>query len=398
MTKRSKRLVANIFTHFSNFDKLKEPKSEVEVTNLGVGGRLYTPDSLKEHAVYTHSRIQASGDPYTHSDIGDNPAEGYLPHQTEDGEPLNLVEVGTELDPEWEQTASEVDLPLEVVQAEEDEEGFLDLVDVDGTSDESVEDVLFASVDGTLLAIKGSRVIAEMTEEDAKANDIEDIYEEDTFAEAVEASMKRAGLRAGLTAMGFKMAKVNLRSSRVLTQQVNRMVAKRVRGANQDGKLYAERFAQSLAIASSGIAAGFFKGDRNLLAERLIANLENSGVRGAARLVHTTFAQEGVSYCNMLMLRAQKLMSQSDEVRNGFAEALDMVEKDQTIESLVTYEDEDATDFVDATSHDLVPEEITAALSQPTASPRVQINAALKAGTSQRALDLLNSSQELNFV
>lgn len=415
MTKRSKKLVAGVFTHFSVFDKHKDKESDIRVKNGGAVSRLYTPDSLKKHATDTHSRIQASDCPDTHLDNDESPSTNQ-PHLGWEADlyPDSLAEGDTqgadtdvELDVDadggtWEQTASEVDLPVDdFVEIDDEDEDFLALVDVDGTEEDSVEDVLFASIDGTLLAIKGTRVIAQLTEEDAKEVGVEDIYEEDTFAEATEAAMQRTGLRAGLTSMGFKLAKVNLRSSRVLNTQVERLVAQRVQGVQKDGKLYAERFAQCLALASVGSARGFFKGDENVLADRLIATLEGRGVQGAQRIVASIFAKESISYANMLMARAQKLMSQSDEVRNGFAEALDMVDEGAGIESVVTYEDDEATDFIDAEETEMVvPEEITAALASPAYAPK-RISAAVeqvRAGTTTRAMDLLKSNEVISFT
>lgn len=417
MTKRSKKLVAGVFTHFSVFDKHKDKESEVKVKNSGTVSRLYTPDSLKKHATDTHSRIQASDDcPDTHMDNDQNPSENQ-PHRgweedlypdrvdttTEEIDREVEVELGAEEEEsEWEQEAVEVELPVDDFEEVEDEDDdFLALVDVDGVEEDSVEDVLFASIDGNLLAIKGNRVIAELTAEDAKEIGVDDIYEEDTFAEAIEASMKRTGLRAGLTNMGFKLTKVNLRSSRVLNTQVDRLVAKRVKGVQQDGKLYAERFAQCLALASVGSARGFFKGDVNTLSDRLVAALEARGVQGAQKLVASIFAKESIGYANMLMARAQKLMSQSDEVRNGFAEALDMVDEGAGIESVVTYEDDEITDFIDAEDTEMaVPEEITAALASPAYAPK-RISAAVeqvRAGTTTRAMDLLTSNEVLSFT
>ena len=197
------------------------------------------------------------------------------------------------------------------------------LVDVDGVSD-SVEDVMFASFNGTKWAIHSNRIIAHLTAENAKQLSAEDIYLDDEYDDATLAEVKAKGLRAGLRSMGYQLATVSISPS----AQVKANVARLTASANAEMKAKVEArdkvLQDSLILAAVGLNRNIFKDYDNTLRSELVASLQNAGVRNAARIVRAAFEKYGTDYSKKLMTIASDIAELPEETREGLASQLDM--------------------------------------------------------------------------
>lgn len=205
------------------------------------------------------------------------------------------------------------------------------LVDIDGVKD-SEEDLVFASVAGTKMAIHANRIIATMTEESAKQIAADDIYLDDAYDEATMAEVKSIGLRAGLRRMGYTLATVTVKPS----AQVKANVARLTASANAQMKAKVEArdkvMRDSLVLAAVGLNRNIFKDYENSLRNELVASLQNAGVRNASRMVRAAFEKYGTDYSKKLMMIASDIADLPEETREGLASQLDMtMEADEDV-------------------------------------------------------------------
>jgi hypothetical protein len=109
--------------------------------------------------------------------------------------------------------------------------------------------------------------------------------------------------------------------------------------------------------------------------------------------VQAAFAQYGVSYAKSILTLANKISAMPEQVRNQYAEALDLTEDgdfdpDDALESDVDEEGvmEDEGDF------EPIPASVTAALSSPIRRTGTLLSAGVKTNA---ALQILNGNQSL---
>ena len=319
-------------------------------------------------------------------------------------EPLDPVETLEPVEADIEEIPEDVveDNPGEDLEGEECAEGEIcgsddgiPLVDVDGVEDEigDTETLQFASVGSTLHCMRANRIIASMTKTQAVKASKADLYNTDEFCDVVRHEIETVGLRAGLKQQGFRLATVDLKGQKAVTAAVTRLVAaKEVKLAKQT-ELVAQRMEQCMSIAAVGINRNFFKGHPNTLRAALEDELKAAGVRGASKLIASMFAQHGVDYARSLVVLAQNLAEQPDEVREKFVEALDMTD-DQSIEADDDDDDEDDFDPDEDDSDAEVPTSVTAALARPGVATRVKASAQ----TQSRASEVLAGTKPLPFL
>lgn len=206
------------------------------------------------------------------------------------------------------------------------------LVDVDCVDDDSCDDLLFATIDGTKHVIKSNRIIASMTADSAKVCGCDDVYLDDDFDEAVVSECEAKGLRAGLRAMGFALATVKIKSNAQLNASVARAKANVKAEMLKAQDKRNEVMKQALALAAVGLNRNMFKDYENTLRSEITAKFESLGVRGASRIVKAAFAEHGVDYANKLLVIANEIADLPEETRDGLAAQLDMTnEPDEEI-------------------------------------------------------------------
>ena len=110
-------------------------------------------------------------------------------------------------------------------------------------------------------------------------------------------------------------------------------------------------------------------------------------MRGAGNVIRAMFAQHGVSYAKSILTLANKISAMPEDVRNQYAEALDLT-NDDDFDVAADMEDDESDDMEDA-----IPASVTAALVSPA---RRQTAALLKAGVSTNAaLSILSGDASL---
>jgi hypothetical protein len=198
------------------------------------------------------------------------------------------------------------------------------LLDVDGADDEA-DDVVFANIGTSVKVIKANRIIASMGKKAAAKAGCANDYLSDNFATVTASLMEEHGVRAGLKKMGFVLATVNLAKADVLNKRVEAKATKLTAGLRAQAEEQTESMEQCLAIAAVGInRAGYFKDVRNELRAALEDEFSAAGVRGAEKLIRRVFASKGVDYAKAILTIANQLKEKPLEVRNAFANALDM--------------------------------------------------------------------------
>lgn len=206
-------------------------------------------------------------------------------------------------------------------------DGELDLVDIDGMDDVVTEDVDFVDMGDDIVAVKANRIIATLTRNEAARKGILASYKQDHFERAVRLEMQKSGLRAGLKACGFTLASVKVPAAKQVTLRLAAAQKKMAVAARAQAKSEKEIRLQATAIACEGLNRGLFKGYKNELRASLIENLEQAGLRNAKRVVAQAFAEQGVAYLKSVLALAEKIQAMPEEVRDGYAEQLDMTEE-----------------------------------------------------------------------
>lgn len=347
----------------------------------------------------------------THSPNGDDvaePAEGYLTNaeledldeEFEDEEEVDADALADDAGQNPQQSLLDVTDELEEVDAEmemgDDEHEFTDdmeedddmaeadvdsmpILDVDDADDDG-DDVVFAAVGNRLHVIKGNRIVASMGKKLAVKASVEDLYLSEQFQDASYAEFSKHGLRAGLRKMGFALATVDVAKNELINKRVEAKAKKVTAAVRRTAQASNDALGQCLAIAAVGINRQYFKDSRNELRAALESELTAAGVRGARSLLKTVFAKHGVSYAKDILTLANSLVTKPEEVRNAYAEALDLT-SDGEVEELddlegdefgqpanpdfMTEADQDE-DFVEEFEEEIeAPETVHAALARP---------------------------------
>lgn len=288
----------------------------------------------------------------------------------------------------------------EIAGSEEDSADFEDtsleetlaLVDVDEVPDDiDGEELNFACSANALHVIRSNRIIASMGPAAARKANAADIYKQQVFHDAIVANIEQSGLRKGLLQAGLQLSRVKLKAAKVtaklVASKVQAATAKHLTAAKQQQAA----LEQSLAIAAVGINTNYFKGVQNPLKAALVNELSHAGFRNADRLVAAVFARHGVDYSRSMVTLAQRLAAMSEEARDGYVSALDMVSEEVELDDGLT--DVDA-DF-DEDEDELVPlaatTSVTAALTNP-ARRAALLQSKTQVGSSAQAILAGNQS------
>lgn len=207
------------------------------------------------------------------------------------------------------------------------------LVDVDNIADD-VEDVMFASIDNTKIAIHSNRIIATLDNETAIKASVDDEYMSDEFDEATLAECKQKGLRAGLRAMGFTLATVKFNANKQIQAKVKAENIAFRKSQIDAFKARQSVMAQCFAIASTGLNRNAFTDFANPLRNELEAKLKIAGVRDASRIVRAAFEKCGIEYTKTLMAAAEKISELPEDSRNGLLASLDMTQEPEEEEEV----------------------------------------------------------------
>lgn len=286
---------------------------------------------------------------------------------------------------------TEESLPFEEDTSGTDDVALVDADAVPDTVDD--EELTFATTANVVHVIRSNRIIASMGPALARKVSMSDLYLTDQFQDIVQASIEKRGLRKGLVKAGFVLAKVKLAAaSKATSKAIEAKVEARISAKVAAQLRKDEALEQSLAIAAVGINRRYFKDATNELRSALETELTTAGVRGASRMLQAAFQEHGVDYAKSILTLARKLSAMPDEVRNQYAEALDLTnDEDYEVESDAD-EDEDLDE--DDADDGSAPSSVTAALLSPARRFNRQAEM-LKAGVSSSALSILTSNMAL---
>ncbi len=298
----------------------------------------------------------------------------------------------------------------------------MDLMDVDGMDDDFDTGGMTTAAMGTMLhVIKANRIVASMNKKVAVRAGHSDMYLSDEFHEATMAECQAMGVRAGLKAMGFVLAKVNVAKSDTLNKRVNAKAKQVTASIQRQAKASNDALGQCLAIAAVGINRQYFRDTRNELRAALEVELGAAGVRGASKLVRRVFASHGVDYAKAILTLANRLVGMPEEARNQFASALDMTSEGDfdTDSGLEASDDGDGADMDgaddsfgmesepdfqvesdfedDFEAEEPAPETIHAALASPAFRKQSQRVQASAANYSVHAAAILNGTAAFGF-
>lgn len=276
--------------------------------------------------------------------VADVPDEDDSDEEESDDVVSEFEDIDAELDDAAEPTdevgAEFTDLPVEAADDDEQETG-VDDGDVEDETDVELEEATVADVDEVpdevedddldVVAVKAAlhvmyrgRVLATLTKAVAERQGISDVYLTPTFAAVVANSVAVKGVRKGLVQAGFRLAKVNVTSAAAQKQVIEARVQSVLTARLQEQADYRKRLNQSLALAAVGVNRKFFKNVRNDLRAALEREFKVAGVENASQIVRSCFAQHGIEFARSLLTVAETLCEKPDEVRNQYAEALDM--------------------------------------------------------------------------
>lgn len=207
----------------------------------------------------------------------------------------------------------------------------LALLDVDEVPDDDTSAVAFASFGTRLMVIRANRIIATMTKKMAASTGRADVYLSDQFQEVTASELEKKGLRKGLKAMGFALAKVNVSKDSAINARVQLAVSKTTAAVRKVTATKEAAFQQSLTIAAVGINRRYFADQQNELKAHLETELQRAGVRGGNKIVQHAFAQFGPAYAKTIVELATKIAAMPQDSRDGFVTALDLTSEDMDV-------------------------------------------------------------------
>jgi hypothetical protein len=283
--------------------------------------------------------------------------------------------------------------------AEPEDDGFTDLpadesvaiADADEISDQVDGDELqFATIANAVHVIRSNRIIASIGPVSAKKAGVADVYMTPQYQDVVAANIDAKGLRKGLVQSGFILAKVAIKASKhtakAVQAKVEAAVSSKVEALHKQNKA----MEQALAIAAVGINRRYFKDANNDLKTNLEAELVQAGLRGGQNIVRAMFAQHGVSYAKSILTLATKIAAMPEEMRNQYADALDMTEDEDFGGDMEAEADDEMMD--EEEDFDPIPASVTAALQSPVRRNAVLLTAGVRSPT---AMSILTGSQSL---
>lgn len=226
--------------------------------------------------------------------------------------------------------------------------------------DDTIQNVAFVMNAGVLLAIKDTTVVASMSKARATRNNVGDLYTTAAYHGLLKQEARKHGLIAALVSNGFRQERVNLKANRVISRQLKLETNRIQASLNRSNERSNAALEQSIAIAAVGISRNFFKKVENPLRAALERELISAGVRNPNRMLRRAFSNHGPEYVDQILTTAHKISAMSDEVRNDYADALDLNSDDPEVDDLpIESEHDDNDDEIEFDSTDM---QITAAL------------------------------------
>lgn len=281
----------------------------------------------------------------------------------------------------------------EVFDGADDEtaDSLVDNLDMDDTCAQ----LAFVSAGTKLVAMKGAITVATLSPKDAGKN--ADLLHSDVMATAVQRRVEDAGLRKGLTEMGFKLVRIKASSKTLIDKKVQAKVAEftKVQAAKESTT------AECLALAAAGMARNFWRDKPNPLKAAFEKELAHLGVSNPQIVAATLFKSHGVAYTQTLVEIANSIQSKSAETRKEFASALDMtdgIDPAFDVAEGSNVDDMPMNEYPDSVESRLMqPATVTANVAPRVPSLLRPSSVHASASTVDRAQAILNGSARLSF-
>lgn len=228
-----------------------------------------------------------------------------------------------------------VDAPVDTELAfEADDAGdpLMDSMEIDDTE----TSLAFVQQAGRLIAMKGPVAVATLTT--VRAGNNADLLPQAAFHEAIRATAKSKGMRAALTAFGFKPLRVKVMSPAAVNAEKARVLEQ----AKAERAQFLKNLQTSLALATAGLARNQWRDHKNVLSAAFVQELQTLGVRNPKGIVARIMSTHGVEYSKELLTIANKLVRMPAKTRQALSDTLAM-----TVETADDLLDEEAPEGAD---------------------------------------------------
>lgn len=199
-------------------------------------------------------------------------------------------------------------------EADDAGEPLMDSMELDDTD----TSLAFVQQSSRLIAMKGPVAVATLTATRAGSN--ADLMDQSAFHQAIRATAKSKGLRAALTAYGFKSLRVKVMSPAAVNAEKARVLEQ----AKKERAQFLKNLQQSLALATAGLARNQWRDHKNVLSAAFVEELQTLGVRNPKGIVARVMATHGVGYSKELLTIANKLVQMPAKTRQALSDTLAM--------------------------------------------------------------------------
>lgn len=250
------------------------------------------------------------------------PAEDNTP-ETEVTEESNdeVVESDTEEAPvEVREVETVEEKPTEEV-IPEDEEIRVDMLSrcEAGLNSKKIE-IVSSGKDTFYYVMVSNKPVATLHKSRASA-DVQDIFDNENLVEdAFKAAVEKDGVnKSVISAFGLVPMILKVKASEAIQKAVNDKVAEMTTQMDLQKDNMEQEYQQSLGIAAVAVNKNLFDDTKNILAEDLIENLEQTGLEDARDIVESSFKNFGEEYLRTIIAKASDFKGKSVEVRNELA-------------------------------------------------------------------------------
>lgn len=234
----------------------------------------------------------------------------------DEGEPAVTAE-STDAD---DQPAESADEPAAEAQDEEIRIDMLSRVQA-GINTKKIE--LVASAHNFHYVMVAAKPVATLHKDRASA-EIKEIFSNVGFLEStLAAAIEKEGLtKSVISTFGLVPMMIKIKASEAIQKAIDDKQEEMMTQMEAEKAELDEGYQQALGMAAVGVNRNLFDGTRNVLAEDLIEDLEQTGLEDAREIVEAAFARSGEDYLRTILAKAQDFKGKSAEVRNELANTI----------------------------------------------------------------------------
>lgn len=217
-----------------------------------------------------------------------------------------------------EAVASAASEEVETVQA-----SFVSIAGADDTSKLSASYAQNVGGEAAWIAFYDGIPFAKAT---ASSSNDNKMFNDAVFGRAFLAQASENGVTCAMENMGFEEIRPQINIGKYINTEVERLACERVKEAqavfDRDKAELADRFMSAMNSAATGLANGFFRGERNPIADALANILTDIGIENARNLVASAFAKHSDEYNRTVLNKANRILGYNLETQNEISEAI----------------------------------------------------------------------------